>query len=120
MLDALDDIDWDSLEHAYGPATDVPGHLRGLLAGAADERRRALSGLYAGLCHQGTRYEASAVAVPFLLDLLADEATPDRAAIAGLVAGIAVGQHEVWLPGGFPIGEFRAAAEGGAALLAAA
>ncbi|MET7422000.1 HEAT repeat domain-containing protein [Dactylosporangium sp. NPDC005555] len=120
MLDGLDDVDWASLEHAYGPAADVPGHLRGLLDGDAGHRRRALSGLYGGICHQGTRYEASAPAVPFLLELLQDPATPDRAAIAGLVASVAVGLHESWLPGGFPIAEFRAAAVGGADLLRAA
>ncbi|WP_327010895.1 HEAT repeat domain-containing protein [Dactylosporangium sp. NBC_01737] len=120
MLDGLDDIDWASLEHAYGPATDVPGHVRGLLAGSPEERRRALSGLYGGICHQGTRYEASAPAVPFLLEVLQDPATPDRAAIMGLVSAIAVGQHEAWLPGGFPVAELRAAATGGAQLLQAA
>jgi HEAT repeat protein len=120
MFARLDDIDWASLEHAYGPATDVPGHLRDLRAGSAQARRRALSGLYGGICHQGTRYEASAPAVPFLLELLADPATPDRAAIVGLVAAIGVGQHEAWLPGGFPVAELRAAAEGGAELLRAA
>ncbi|MFC4043584.1 hypothetical protein ACFO1B_34610 [Dactylosporangium siamense] len=120
MLDGLEDVDWACLEHAYGPATDVPDHLRGLLAPEAEDRRRALSGLYGDICHQGTRYEASAPAVPFLLELLADPATPDRAAIAGLVAGIAVGQHEAWLPGGFPVAELRAAAVGGAELLRAA
>ncbi|MEV4508221.1 hypothetical protein AB0K00_04605 [Dactylosporangium sp. NPDC049525] len=120
MLDGLDDIGWASLEHAYGPAADVPGNLRGLLAGSQEERRRALSGLYGGICHQGTRYEASAPAVPFLLELLEDPATPDRAAILGLVAAIAVGQHEAWLPGGFPAAELRTAAAGGAELLAAA
>lgn len=109
MLDGLDKIDWAALEHAHGPAADVPGHLRGLLAPAAQDRRRALSALYDGICHQGARYEASAPAVPFLLELLRDPRTPDRAAIAGLVAGIAVGRHETWLPGGFPIVELRAA-----------
>ncbi|MFF5228519.1 hypothetical protein [Dactylosporangium sp. NPDC000521] len=120
MLDGLDDLDWASLEHAYGPAADVPGHVRALRSESADDRRRALSGLYGGICHQGTRYEASAPAVPFLLELLADPATPDRAAVARLVASIAVGHHEAWLPVGFPVADLRAAAEGGAELLRAA
>ena len=120
MLDGLDDLDWASLEHAYGPAADVPGHVRALRSGSAQDRRRALTGLYGGICHQGTRYEASAPAVPFLLELLADPATPDRAAVAELVAAIAVGHHEAWLPGGFPVADLRAAAEGGAELLRAA
>ena len=117
MLDGLDDVDWASLEHAYGPAADVPANLRGLLAGTAEQRDRALGGLYGGICHQGTRYEASAPAVPFLLELIEDPATQGRAAILGLVAGLAVGQHETWLPDGFPDEELRAAAAGGAELL---
>lgn len=120
MPDGPDDIAWAALEHAYGPATDVPEHLRGLLAPAAQDRRRALSGLYGGICHQGTRYEASAPAVPFLLALLGDPATPDRAAIGRLVADLAVGSHGTWLPGGFPVASLRAAAAGGAELLRAA
>ena len=30
LLDGLDDIDWGSLQHAYGAASDVPGLLRAL------------------------------------------------------------------------------------------
>jgi len=41
--------------------------------------------------HQGSRYEASVYAVPFLLGLLADPATPDRVQILPLLAGLAVG-----------------------------
>jgi hypothetical protein len=33
-LDGLDQVDWAGLEHAYGPATDVPEMLREL----ADDR----------------------------------------------------------------------------------
>ena len=37
VLDGLDDIDWKSLEHAYGSAADVPDQLRDLVSG--DETR---------------------------------------------------------------------------------
>ena len=31
MFQGIDDIDWSKLEHAHGPATDVPALLRALL-----------------------------------------------------------------------------------------
>ncbi|WP_257135648.1 HEAT repeat domain-containing protein, partial [Streptomyces sp. b94] len=62
----LDAQPWASYTHAYGSAEDVPGHLRALAAdddAAADE---AQSELYGSILHQGSVYEASAKAVPFL------------------------------------------------------
>lgn len=43
LLDGLDEVDWGSLHHAYGPATDVPGLLRALVdpASAGLDLRRA-------------------------------------------------------------------------------
>ena len=38
MFDGIDDIDWGSLTHAYGPADDVPGLLRSLAS--SDEKTR--------------------------------------------------------------------------------
>ena len=70
MLEGIDDIDWSVLEHAYGPATDVPDLVRALVAASADEREKALRTLYGNVFHQGTRYEATAHVVPFLLDLV--------------------------------------------------
>ncbi|MBO4209378.1 hypothetical protein [Micromonospora echinofusca] len=120
MLDTLDEIDWAGLTHAYGPADDVPGQLRRLRSTDPQDRRRALGELYANIFHQGTRYEATAYAVPFLLELLADPATPDPAALIELLVAVAIGYDETWLPDALPIARFRRTAEGGAALLAAA
>ncbi|GGO31850.1 hypothetical protein [Micromonospora parathelypteridis] len=119
MLDGLDDIDWARLGHAYGAADDVPGQLRALISPDPATRDEALGDLYTNIFHQGSRFEASAYAVPFLLELLADPATPDPAAVAGLLSLLAVGFDEGVLPEGFPVAEFRRAAEGGRELLAA-
>ncbi|MGV9213941.1 HEAT repeat domain-containing protein [Micromonospora sp. RB23] len=119
MLDGLDDIDWARLGHAYGAADDVPGQLRALLSPDATVRDEALGELYGNVFHQGTRFEASAYAVPFLLEMLTDAATPDPAAVLGLLSALAVGYDEGVLPDGFPVAEYRRAAEGGRALLAA-
>ncbi|WP_433534067.1 hypothetical protein ACQPZK_17920 [Micromonospora sp. CA-249363] len=119
MLDGLDDIDWARLGHAYGAADDVPGQLRALLDPDATVRNEALGELYGNVFHQGNRFEASAYAVPFLLEMLTDAATPDPAAVLGLLSALAVGYDEGVLPDGFPVAEYRRAAKGGRALLAA-
>ncbi|MFI6236981.1 hypothetical protein ACIBD9_25755 [Micromonospora sp. NPDC050784] len=119
MLDGLDDIDWARLGHAYGAADDVPDQLRALLSPDPAIRDEALGDLYTNVFHQGSRFEASAYAVPFLLELLADPATPDPAAMLALLSALAVGYDEGFLPEGFPVAEYRRAAEGGRELLAA-
>ena len=65
VLEGLDAIDWEKLSHAYGSASDVPDVLRAVAAGDAD----ALYELYGNIWHQGTVYEATAHAVPFLYEL---------------------------------------------------
>lgn len=120
MLANLDSVDWTRLTHAYGPAHDVPVLIRGLCAPDPQERDRALCGLYGTVFHQGTRYEATAPAVPFLLEIVADPGTPaDRGAVLRLLTHLAVGYEEHHLPSGYPVAEHRAAAEGGEAVLAA-
>jgi HEAT repeat protein len=91
MLESLEKIDWSALDHAYGKAGDVPGLLRGLLAEDEDTRREALYELCGTIWHQGTVYEASPFAVPFLLEMLRSPDTPDKAGIAMLLAELADG-----------------------------
>ncbi|QRV53695.1 HEAT repeat domain-containing protein [Streptomyces californicus] len=85
----LDAQPWASYTHAYGSAEDVPGHLRALAAdddAAADE---AQSELYGSILHQGSVYEASAKAVPFLARTAA--AGIRAAEVLLLLGGIAEG-----------------------------
>lgn len=70
-LQELDRVPWESLQHAYGSGAgsgglheDVEGSL-GALA-AIDSFADGVSALYSNICHQGTVYEATAHAVPFL------------------------------------------------------
>lgn len=74
MLDHLDAINWSTLTHAYGPATDVPDMLRALNAADRKERHAAFHAAYGNIFHQGTRYTATPHAIPFLIELAA---TPD-------------------------------------------
>jgi hypothetical protein len=104
----LDSVDWAATWHAFGPATDIPEHLAALGATDARVRAEALESLYEKLRHQGTLYQATAVAVPFLLRLAADPTLPNRAKVVGLVAHLAVGYDEEWLPDTIPITRVRA------------
>jgi HEAT repeat protein len=85
-------VPWQSLRHAFGDAREVPRQLRELASGDRELRQTALKDLFACLLHQGSVYEATARAVPFLFELLADPATPERSWLAFLLASIGDGQ----------------------------
>jgi hypothetical protein len=89
VLEGLDSIPWSKLKHAYGPADDVPGLLRALTSTDAAERDSAQSDLFGNIWHQGTVYEATAYAVPFLVQLALASSVPDRADVLGLLGAIA-------------------------------
>ncbi|WP_433086921.1 hypothetical protein ACQP1P_14510 [Dactylosporangium sp. CA-052675] len=86
MLTELDAVAWPELTHAYGEADDVPDLLRRLATG--DEE--ALHALCGNIWHQGTVYEATAPAVPFLIEVL-DAPGADAAGVLRLLASIAEG-----------------------------
>jgi HEAT repeat protein len=88
MFAGLDDVDWASMHHAYGPAVDVPDLLRGLLADDAEVREIALDGLYGAVHHQGDIYDCTIASIPFLLQAVANQDVPDRGGILGLLASI--------------------------------
>jgi hypothetical protein len=91
MLDGLDSVDWASITHAYGEATDVPGLLRSLLSADPKVREETVYELFGNIWHQGTVYPASAAAVPFLYELLMTPVVQDKPNIAHLLASIAGG-----------------------------
>jgi hypothetical protein len=95
MLEGLDQIDWSRLPHAHGPATDIPVLLRRLADGSGDDSEQAMGDLFETIWHQGTVYEATAAAVPFLIELAADPASPHRLNLLCLLDAIAEG----WLDG---------------------
>lgn len=97
MFEGLHDIDWASMEHAYGTAEEVPALLWALRSPEAEERCKALERFYGAVHHQGSVYPSTAASLPFLFELAADGATPDRAAVVALLVSIG---HES-LEGGF-------------------
>ena len=75
MLEGLDEVPWHRLQHAYGPADDVPGLIRDLVAPEPALREAALHELFGNIHHQRTLYEATAPAVPFLVEVALAEDT---------------------------------------------
>lgn len=114
-LSGLRDIDWAGLKHAYGPAADVPDLLDALLPANRDsadrdtaDRDSAVHALYGTIFHQGSRYEATAYAVPFLVALAAADAVPGRAELLRMLAMLAIGYDEEHLPAGVDTETWRA------------
>ncbi|WP_240676625.1 HEAT repeat domain-containing protein [Streptomyces sp. B27] len=88
----LDALPWVSYSHAYGSAEDVPGCLRALAGDDDAAAEEAQSELYGSILHQGSVYEASAKAVPFLARIAAaDIRTAD---VLLLIGGIAEGGED--------------------------
>ena len=90
-LDGLNDIDWSRLEHAYGPADDVPDLLRSLISTDKEVRDEALNELFGNVWHQGTVCSATSHVVPFLTEMLESDTAPDREGVIMLFALIASG-----------------------------
>ncbi|MCM2387985.1 PBS lyase [Streptomyces albipurpureus] len=88
MFGGIDEVDWAALEHAYGPADDVPDLLHGLASDDPDEREAALDGMYGAVHHQGDVYDSTLACIPFLLELVSDPAVQDRGGIVELLTSI--------------------------------
>lgn len=91
MLDGLHDIRWEEISHAYGSAKDTPWHIRSLTSFDAGVRELALDELFGTIWHQGTVYEATSYAVPFLILLLIHPKTEDKEGILHLLSACATG-----------------------------
>ncbi|OKK06502.1 PBS lyase [Streptomyces sp. CB03234] len=88
MFTGIDEVDWASLGHAYGPADDVPELLRGLASPDPVEREVALDGMYGAVHHQGDVYDSTLACIPFLLELVATPGVQDRGCIVELLTSI--------------------------------
>ncbi|MGI8333746.1 hypothetical protein ACRYCC_27680 [Actinomadura scrupuli] len=93
-LAGLDHVDWARLHHAYGPADDVPAQLRALLSDHAEDRAGALNELTGNIYHQGTRWQASSHALPFLAALVDHRRTPDRPAVLSVLRAVGLGDRD--------------------------
>jgi hypothetical protein len=91
MLEGLDKINWSQLHHAYDEASDVPVLIHQLLSEEDDIVDEAIYELFGNIYHQGTVYQASAYAVPFLQELLNSSEITEKikTSIACLLASMA-------------------------------
>jgi hypothetical protein len=72
---ALLQVDWNSLDHAYGPAADAPGQLLALAGEDPEARSGAVGYLDAAMLHQGSVYSATAPFIKIVAMLLDDRRT---------------------------------------------
>ncbi len=97
VIDGIDKVDWSSLQDAYGPATETPRHLRGLLSTSTKVREAAYDFFYTNVLHQASIYEAAIEVVPFLVALVGESGTPERAQLLELLSDFYSGGswHEI-------------------------
>jgi HEAT repeat protein len=97
MLEELDQVDWTLYSHAYGPATDLADLIRRLvITNNADDKadqaaEDTLEQLYGMIWHQGTVYSATAIAVPFLIDIVTHNISSHTVGILNLLSSCATG-----------------------------
>jgi hypothetical protein len=85
-------VDWSALEHAYGPADEVPELLAAIAAGVEPAAGEAVSELFTLLYHQGSTYSATEAALPALVDL-AMTGVAHRPAIVMFLGSLAREDH---------------------------
>lgn len=96
MLEQLDRVPWSSLHDVYGPATEIPRILRDLTSVDPALREQAWVDVFSHLLHQGDVAEASAHAVPFLLEMVQSPTMPQRDWLLGFLGDCARAER---LPG---------------------
>jgi HEAT repeat protein len=98
MLDGVDDIPWSDLRCAGGTAGDVPALLR-TVTSAPEEADMAAEELFGDLYCQGSVYEATPYAVPFLARIAAAGiSTVTMLALLGRIGG-SDDERELAVPG---------------------
>jgi hypothetical protein len=90
-LAKLYEVDWSSLKHAHGEASDFPILINAALSDDENDREFALKLLHETIWHQGSIYQATAFAVPFIAELIKSPDITNHADFANLLASIAQG-----------------------------
>jgi len=96
---SLDSPRWADLEHAYGPAKNVPALLRDLDAlPSSEDKKEPWFTLWSALAHQGDVYSASFAAVPHVVRVLST--APERAdsAFFHFPAWVEICRHRKQIP----------------------
>jgi hypothetical protein len=106
IFEAIDAINWEELEHAYGSAADVPEDLKRLFGADKEAAKEVVSTFWSNIYHQGTIYQATSYAVPFLIQALDFCPKGIKGSLVTLLGHIANGmsyniQHQsLWEEGG--------------------
>jgi hypothetical protein len=85
----VDTVPWDNLEHAYGPASDLPPLLEKVAAAKGRKLYQILDELCSRVLHQGTIYSASRPVVRVLVEMLPGAAPREKAMLYGLLVAFA-------------------------------
>lgn len=73
ILIGIDEVPWQDLRHAYGAADDIPPLLRAIFSDIQKHGDFALHILFGSIWHQGTVYQATQFATPFLIQVLRND-----------------------------------------------
>ena len=97
MIDKLNQIHWSKLSHAFGEASDVPTLIENLCAKDKDVFESSIYELFGNIWHQGTIYEATPKALPFLIYIYENVEVIDKNSLLVLLASIAAGSgyHQI-------------------------
>lgn len=89
LLARIDEVDWASQRHAYGPAGDIPALLTALATADRRSRRRALAELAIRVLHLGRCAPVAATVAPFVIELAVDSEVRGRGAMFVLLGNLA-------------------------------
>src|SRR5688572_29291074 len=79
MLETLYDIDWSNVgDHVYGSSDEIPEAIHNLLSDNDAVREHARLFLFGGQQDTGDIYDSTPYIIPFIIELLADDSTPER------------------------------------------
>lgn len=84
-LSGLDEITWERIVHFHGRATDIPAAIRNLASPHTETRRAAVSHLTHCLEHQDGVYQATAYAVPYIIQMLRSANVREKSAIISML-----------------------------------
>jgi len=93
-FDKIFEVEWQRYTHAYGSAEDIPEMLKDLASQSDRIRKSVQRNFYANLYHQGSRYSATVVAVPFLVEFLECSQVKDKDFILEYLVSILVGSND--------------------------
>lgn len=103
MFEGLSEVNWEQVSGCYSSGAKVPTCVNALVNGNEQQYSEAIEFFWSECFHQGTRFEMSALVVPFLFEALHHTARDRKLSLINLILGIGVGHAEFFLPFGFDV-----------------